>query len=87
MKKEDKDKDKDKDAVKSSLFLVPGLVMFELLEALNNKKVNHERIGELLGVTRVLAEKAIPKEKTEMVIDSFDSIDKVDKFIDSIKKA
>ena len=76
----------DKDAIKSSLFLVPGLVMYELMEAVSgNKEASHNRIGDLLGVSRVLAEKAIPKEKLEMVVESFDSVKKINKYIESIK--
>ena len=76
----------DSDFIKSSLFLMPGLIVYELIGLINNGEANPDRIGELLGLSRLLAEKTIPKEKFEMIVESFDSDEKVNNFVKNIKE-
>jgi len=86
MSEEVEEENKDNEVIKSSLFLMPGTIVYEIVGLINKGVADHDRLGELLGLCRVLAEKTIPKEKFEMIVESFDSNKKINKFIKNIKE-
>ena len=73
---------------KDCLFLIPGPIAYDLIGAIeeNLSDKEQQKFADLLGFSLALATKCIHKEKYELIMQEFSSMDRILLKIDELKK-
>jgi len=74
--------------VKKCLFLIPGPAIYEIMNTIEEKLNEEEqkRIANLLGFGLSLSCKCIHKEKSELILQEFCNIEKINEMIEKLEK-